>query len=275
MKFGILALLISSCLTFSGALESAAAQPNQPPPPVLAAYDAEIDRGISEFQAGNFAEARGAFMKAHQIFPNARTLRAIGKAEFELKNYVEAYGYLEQALSSEARALTAEQRADVQRLLERTRGYLTRYVVRLEPSDASLELDGTRVSTLKEGALVLPVGDHVLLVKAEGYMSERRELRVYGGGTETLTITLEKLAPVDVARASAAPLPALSDASAAPPKDDPAPRRKKRWWLWAGLAGAVVAGGAVATVLLLQKRERDDPPLGGTSGVSIQVKTSN
>lgn len=264
-RIGVLLLL--TCLTLVTVDSEAAAEPTSAGAPP--GYDQTIDTALQEFEAGNFAEARSQFLKAHAIFPNARTLRALGKAEYELKNYRQAVGYLEQALESKVRPLTPEQRGETQRLLDSARGYLGRYFIDVRPPDAKLLLDGTPVSLGDRGSLVLNVGDHVLSIEAEGYLPERRQLRVIGGGTERLSIELQPVPP------PAAPLPAValdsSDASssaAAVPQTEARPLRKK-WWLWTGVV-AVVAGAAVAGVLLA-KREPKTEFERTSSGVTIKV----
>lgn len=58
-------------------------------------YEDAVRLALGEFDAGNFAEAREHFRKAHSLDPNARTLRALGLVEFELRNYGEAANFLE------------------------------------------------------------------------------------------------------------------------------------------------------------------------------------
>jgi Flp pilus assembly protein TadD len=64
------------------------------------AYREAIEHGLAEYRAGNFAEARALFLRAHAISPNARTLRGLGIVEYELRNYAEAIVRLRQALAS-------------------------------------------------------------------------------------------------------------------------------------------------------------------------------
>ena len=263
-RIGVFLLL--TCLTLVTVDSEAAAEPPSATAPP--GYDQTIDTALQEFEAGNFAEARSQFLKAHAIFPNARTLRALGKAEYELKNYRQAVGYLEQAVDSKVRPLTSEQRVETQRLLESARGYLGRYFIDVKPPDATLLLDGTPVSLGDRGLLVLNVGDHVLSLEAEGYLPERRQLRVIGGGTERLSIELQP------APSAAAPLPPVALESddessvASAPQTEARPLRKK-WWLWTGVV-AVVAGAAVAGVLLAKREPKTDYER-TTSGVMIKV----
>lgn len=259
-------------LTLATAHSTASAQPaNGGAAP--AGYDEAVDLALQEFQSGNFAEARSQFTKAHEIFPNARTLRALGKTEYELKNYRVASRYLERALASEVRPLTRQQRQEAERLHQSARGYLAHYHISLQPADAKLVLDGAPIAMPDDGTLVLEVGDHTLEALAKGYASERRTLRVVGGRTEQLAFDLRPLKPTPVAQPlPPVSLPAPEASPAAPVEQDGTPIRRK-WWLWTGVVG-VVAGGAIAAVLLTMKKPEPQQPSGGSLGLDIQVPAS-
>lgn len=268
-------VVLLACLTVISASASVSAQSAKGGAPP--GYDETIEAALQEFEAGNFAESRAQFLKAHGIFPNARTLRALGKAEYELKNYREATSYLAQALESKVRPLTPEQRAETQRLLDAARGYLGRYFVVVRPSDAKVLLDGTAISLGPDGQVVLNVGDHTLEVEAEGYLSERRQLRVTGGGSEHLLIELKPSA-AESAPVTSLPQPTLPESASAPPatpeRDDrEATPLRRKWWLWTGVI-AVVAGGTAAAVYLSLREPEQRAPTGGSSGLDVSVPAS-
>jgi tetratricopeptide (TPR) repeat protein len=83
-----------------------------------------IRQGVQYHQAGDFQTALAIFQRAHQLFPNARTLRALGMVEYDLGHYGPALEVLNQALSASARPLTPELRSDVVRLAAHTRALL-------------------------------------------------------------------------------------------------------------------------------------------------------
>ena len=87
------AIVVSFCCLTLWLESTAAAQQGRAAAPPRG-YDEAVETALAEFEAGNYAEARSQLFKAHSIFPNARTLRALGKAEYELKNYREAIDYL-------------------------------------------------------------------------------------------------------------------------------------------------------------------------------------
>src|SRR5262249_43441282 len=77
------------------------------PGPRLRADEGTDERGavqgliadaVAEYDAGHFEEARALFRRAQAEAPSARTLRGIGMASFELRDYVEADRALAAAL---------------------------------------------------------------------------------------------------------------------------------------------------------------------------------
>lgn len=267
-------VVLLACLTVFSASSNVSAQSAKGGAPP--GYDETIEAALQEFEAGNFAESRAQFLKAHGIFPNARTLRALGKAEYELKNYREASSYLTQALESRVRPLTPDQRAETQRLLEAARGYVGHYAIAVRPPDAKVLLDGTAISLGSDGQLALNVGDHTLAVEAEGYLPERRKLRVTGGGREHLLIELKPA--VAESAPTSLPQPTLPESTSASPAtpvhdDRAATPLRRKWWLWTGVIAAV-AGGTAAVVYLSLREPEQRAPTGGSSGLDVPVPAS-
>ncbi|HKO94285.1 MAG TPA: hypothetical protein VJU61_24195, partial [Polyangiaceae bacterium] len=95
--------------TASGIARAQANEGDQATEP--AGYREVVSEALQEFEAQNFEESRSLFHRAHVLFPNARTYRGLGFTEFELRHYPAAIEYLEAALSSSVRPLTADLRA--------------------------------------------------------------------------------------------------------------------------------------------------------------------
>jgi hypothetical protein len=218
-------------------------------------YDAAISNALREFELENYAEARSGFREAHRLYPNARTFRALGMVEFELKNYKDALEYLKQALDSEERRLSDTQRSGAEQLLTRARSYVGHYRVSLRPTNAHLLVDGAAPPLDGAGVVVLSVGEHTLEADADGHRPFRRELHVGGGEDEAIDVLL---LPLQVARSESS----KPDA----PAIAPTPVYKK-WWLWTTL-GVLVAGGiATGLVLGLRKSEPGEASGGNTNTV--------
>jgi hypothetical protein len=238
-----LLLRVVMVLTFAANVSSAARAEDS------AEYKQAIRLGSAEFEAGNYAEARSQFTRAHSASPNARTFRALGMVEFELKNYGESIEYLKGSLASQVRPLEPKQREEAELLLSRARGYVARLSVEIDPAVATVLLDGVPVKLDQGGTLVVKVGDHVLEFRAPGRLAEKRALKVSGGEERSLHVVL----PVPEA-------PSRSDKggnTAPQPTGTTRVEKKplyKKPWLWVVL-GVVVAGAAAGTAIALARNQ--------------------
>jgi tetratricopeptide (TPR) repeat protein len=190
-------------------------------------YRETVEQALSEYSLHNYEEASALFSRAHEIYPNARTLRGMGMASFELRRYEESANNLEAALRSKVRPLEGELRSETESLLARARGFLAVVKVEVQPTTATLLLDGQPVQT---NELNLRLGEHTLEVRAQDYRPETRTVRVHGGEVLHIDISLDR------------------NTLASGPVERPRPLYKNAW-LWTGV-GLVIAGGVVAGVLL-------------------------
>ncbi len=253
LRIVALSLALGMLWAASAAAEPARSDADGAPP----GYDQSVQRALREFELANYAEARAMLLSAHELYPNARTLRALGMVEYELKNYPACVAYMEQALSSRERPLNAEQRTSAEELRRAAEAYLSRYTLQLRPSNARVLLDGEPVSFDSQGKLVLAVGDHQLEVSAEGHHTLQRKLKVDGGEQRTLDVVL---VPVTQAEPRAAN-------GAQGSVDQPL---YKKWWLWTTV-GLVVAGGAVAGTMLALRKDDPQQPNGGSINETIHL----
>src|SRR6266700_2339843 len=157
-------------------------------------YRALLEEAVSEYDARRYEEARALFRRAHDISPNARTLRGIGMASFELREYVEALRSLEASLVDKRRPLTPTQRQQVEVLLERTRAFVGRFFIKTTPKEALLRVDGAPVALESDGSLLLSFGRHSLTAEAPGSSPENREINVIGGERQELEFQLRPVA---------------------------------------------------------------------------------
>lgn len=254
--WGLFALLWLAGAARASAQPSAASDGNTPAPgesqpaaEVLAEYQEVVRRAVAEFELGHVAEARALFLRAHGLWPSARTFRTLGMTAFELRMYPQALAELQQALADPRRPLPAEQRTQVTALIDQARDYVGRYQLQVVPADAELLVDGVRRSTAKP--LLVGVGVHQLLVRAQGRPELRRELLVQGREDEALALSLERergpQLQADVSPTAAArPRPALEPAV-------PEPSRAPVILAW-GVAGAGVIVGSVAGIIAFSKK---------------------
>lgn len=202
-----------------------------------AGYRETVAEAVREFAAHNFEESRSLFARAHALYPNARTHRGLGLAEFELRNYGESIAQLQAALCSSVKPLTPELKADTERMLARANNFVGRVYLNAKPSVTKLVVDGLPVEVTPGEPLLLQVGDHVLELHAAGFVTEKRKLSVQGGEERTLTVVFAH-----------SPIATQSESAQGRPW-------YKSPWLWASV-GVVVAGAAAGTGYALTRPEK-------------------
>jgi len=233
--------LLFALLAFA-ASSSARAQTEGPPPE----YRGLVDSALEEFDAQHWAEARALFERAHAIFPNARTLRGMGMAAFELRDYVAARRALDASLTETRRALTDEQRTQVSELAARARVFVGDFQIGPAPSGSVVAVDGAPVAVdgdiTQRASLPLAVGAHEIALRAPDGRTERAQLTVHGG--ESAALALAILEPP--ARALE-PAPDPTPTPAPTPQPTPTSTSADVGWAW-GLTiggGVLVIAGAV------------------------------
>jgi tetratricopeptide (TPR) repeat protein len=264
VMYGSLAYVLV-LLSFVCVGSSARAQVDATPP---AGYQSVVDEAIAEFSAANYPESLALFQQAQQLWPSARSARAIARCHYELGDYVAAMEAASAALETRVRPLDASQRAETERLVTRIREHVARFTIVTEPTTAKLRIDGAPATVDADGALFVTLGTHTFEASATGYMPAQRDVQAGPNQDERIELTLSPLVAREEASEAAEPYRS-TDA----PTDGDRPLRKK-WWLWTSIAGAV-AVAAVATALIVT-REPPDPerPSGGTSGVAIGVPSA-
>ncbi len=185
----LLSIALACPVAGSGAVGHA-----QPPlsPEADARYRSTLKDALAEYDANHFEEARILFRRAHEINPNARTLRSIGMASFELRDYVAAVRALSAALVDPRKPLSPEQRTHAKGLLERSRMYVDIYTLKISPPDARVLIDGHVPDTEPDGTILLGFGSHTLEVSKPGFVLRTMVVNVRGGERKDLAMTLER-----------------------------------------------------------------------------------
>lgn len=215
-------------------------------------YRETVADAVREFAAHNFEEARSLFGRAHTLYPNARTHRGLGLAEFELRNYGKSIAHLEAALRSSVKPLSEELKSDTEHMLARANNFVARIRLDVKPGLTKLLVDKLVVEVAPGRPLLLSVGDHVLEFAARGFVSERRSLSVQGGEERTLSVIL---APHTQPIASARP--------------EQRPWYKSRW-LWASVGVLAVGAAAGGAGYALSRPEKSPSPYGGTADLALK-----
>jgi tetratricopeptide (TPR) repeat protein len=208
---------------------------------VQSEYQSVVEKGLEEFALGNYSEARTFFQRAHRLSPSARTLRSLGMTSYELRRYVEAQEYLQQALASDVRPLTPQLHQEVTELLKQARSFIAKLQLTVTPETAQVRVDTQQVYRDAQGLIMLDPGTHELTVDAFQYEAVARNIRCDGSETVSLTIRLPKTSNTQFPAA-------VSDESTAAP-----------YILMAGSAAVAVAGGVLLTIALSNKHAAENP----------------
>jgi tetratricopeptide (TPR) repeat protein len=175
---GILAALLAALVLGAGVARADDAE-----------YDGLIRNALSEYDAGRYEEAAALFGRAHAISPNARTHRGLGLSFYEARKYALAVRHLRAALQDQRRPLTADMKSSAQKVLRQAEGFVATVHVALDPSDATLEVDG-HPAELEGNELLLDPGQHELIARAPDHAQERRIVEAISGSTSDLQLTL-------------------------------------------------------------------------------------
>lgn len=262
---GAFALALSFVLHVSGAL----AQEETPAPPATtlsegdapgpissADYETALAHALEAHARGDFAAARIFLERAHGLDPSARTLRGLGIVAFSQGRHLAAIRYLDEALTSSAKALTPELRASVVELLTHAWGQVGRFEIAIEPTTGDFLVDDQPADFYAPHTVVLTPGVHLIKARAEGHADYVLKLEVKPGDSRALQIVLAKLpARIVVERLIAAPAAEATSAASLPAFWSKPVRRGT--WLGGGLLlGAGIGVYAAAYVRLDSVVER-------------------
>jgi PEGA domain len=197
-------------------------------------YRRMVDDAVREFSAEHWEEARALFKRAHELAPNARTLRGMGMTAFELRMYVQALRELNAALAEKSKPLSPDMRAAVEQLIAKAHEFVGNLTLVSEPPNAKLLVDGKEPQTEPDGTVLLDVGTHVVSASLDGYKPTNLRISVEGGADQTVRVPMEPLLAIAAVPAmdpfagpKTAPPPAQSEPAPAPAAPPPAPAPTK------------------------------------------------
>jgi tetratricopeptide (TPR) repeat protein len=211
-------------------------------------YREVVRCALQQFDQGRYAEAGALFERAHQLFPNARTLWGLGLVAFEDRDYVGAVMHLEASLTDARRPLAAAQRTQAEKALKESWEFVAGYQLHLEPSTANLRVDGNPAQMARDLLLMNP-GSHELVVDAPQYRQVTRRIEARSGERSDLSVELElETEPGQAAtEARHAPL----ELEARPTAPAPARSGPPMWLAYTlvGTGGALLAGALVTGLI--------------------------
>jgi hypothetical protein len=230
-----------------------------------AEYREYVDNALREYRLSNFNEAKALFARAHALSPSARTLRGLGMCAFELRSYVEAIDWFEQALSSPDRPLTPDMRDEILGLLRQARAFITRVRLSVQPTWAKIRVDTQPAERDAAGFIRVDPGVHELAIEAAHYEPAMRTLRAVGGEELTLDIVLSP--PREDASKDRPPetIPTSPIAEATPMSGSNTAEGSRAIagpWIVVAASGAVTITGGVFLALALTSKASVENPEG-------------
>lgn len=217
-----------------------------------------ISLALLEFQSGRFAEARALFERAHAMSPSARTLRGIGIAAFEMRDYPQAWVSLREALDNTTSPLTPEMREDATLLLTRIDVFLSRIELVDLPSEANVLVDG-RPAVTRDALVLVGPGAHTISIEAEGMRRRTLSLEAVSGATQRIVVDLVPLPsaePREAVTPETAPVTTPAPIGRADEAPE-APRSRAPLVLMTGGAAVTVVGITLGSLGLARARDED------------------
>src|SRR5262245_18419278 len=181
----------------------AAAAPRKPPPakpaqktPEQKEADRHFKSGVAMFKEAKYAEALAEFERAYEIAPHPLVLYNIAGCHRELSHYREAVSYYNRFLNDGKGKVPAARLAAAQTELDGILARIARVTVTVKPalSDVTLIVDGSPLDKV-EMPLILPPGEHRVVVRAAGRQDSERSVRVASGDEIAVDLALAELPP--------------------------------------------------------------------------------
>jgi hypothetical protein len=199
---------------------------------------AAFRKGVGQLRAQDWGGARASFEAAWGLYPHPSILLNLGIARLRTEDPVRAEQDLVRFLSEDVGA-SPEELASAREALAEARTKLGTLRVVVSPPSARVVIDGRAVETVRRadpgtsGVLAevrAKPGKHSVVVEADGFAPDRREIDLVARGEVTATITL-----------------ARSETPKPPDESGPSTRTVVGWSL-AGLAGAALITSGVTAL---------------------------
>ena len=258
-----IALCVVSTLTTSFIAPAAFAQ-DQPQAENIAAARSLGMQGIKMADAGDCKGAIEKLSRAESLYHAPSILGRLGECQVQVGQVVAGTENLNRVVREQLAPNAPKAFKDAQ---ERAKGVLNsalpkiaRLTVKVEPPDAKAQVTvaGTTVPTALIGAeRPTDPGMQEIVVSAPGYLEQKTSVTLAEGGTQEVSIKLEK---DPNAAAAAAPPPAsatpavVATGPTAPPVDKPAKKNNTLAFVALGVGGAGLVVGGITGFLALGKK---------------------
>jgi hypothetical protein len=148
------------------------------------------DRAIELVDDNQLLEAVVEFQRSYDLTKHFSVLYNIGQVYASLAKPVEAIAAYESYLASGGKKVPSDRRREVEQELAKQKTRIASLTIRIEPSGATIRVDGNIVGTSPLGQpLVLKIGDHVVVASADNFEGE--EVRVTLAGEDHQVVDLK------------------------------------------------------------------------------------
>ncbi len=151
-----------------------------------------FDRGVQLYNDEDYALALIEFERAYELVANYRVLYNIGQVSIQLRKYARARAALERYLALGEGEIDEERLAEVDADVEMLRGRTAQLRVQISEPKAQIFLDGELLGLSPlEGPVLVDAGTHSLNVRAAGFISKEKSIKLAGGDELSIDVRLE------------------------------------------------------------------------------------
>lgn len=217
------AILAAGALSLASLSTPRARAQEAPPAPADAAQRAASEAAALALQAdalaaeGRLEEACQAYRASWARRRDPRVAARLGELELSRGNAAPAATYLSLAALAPAELGGPEQLAALTARLAEARQRAGELRVRVSSLLAEVWVDGARAGYSVEPALFVPPGQHVVEIRAAGYLPERREISIAAGESQEISATLTRSGSHQPLKQEPAP-PEPASRTAPPPR---------------------------------------------------------
>ncbi len=182
-------------------------------------YKQHMEKGVKLYADHNWSAARVEFRAAYDARPGANPLVNIALCYKEMFRYPQAIAALQEALAKHGDVMVPADKKAAEDAIQEMQSLLGTLTLAVTPRDATILVDGDE---LPPGAvdkpLLLGPDAHRIVVRADGYKTEERNVNLASGRTEAVSIAL-------VPDKGALPDTSVVPPSLPPKADPPSPPR--------------------------------------------------
>ncbi len=161
----------------------------EPPPDEQA--QAQFERGVARYEAGDLAEALAAFQRAYELEPHPHLHYNIGVVQLDMGDHAAATRSLTRYLDEGGATVDPQRRAEVEERLETLARKIGKLIVRCNVDGAEVRIDGDLVGTTPlDDTIVVDAGTTRVEVSAAGYVRSAESIILAGGQSHTLEVVL-------------------------------------------------------------------------------------